>query len=126
MACHVAVCAGRLPADHREDSFLLPGTLHLCRCIVYLGDEAFELAFQRCDAAGLVWVNPRFEGGPAEFASAATREEALRCGQFRLKDLRDPGSGELCLVLEHEVRSTQHKSFPCCQSMLRTTEGSTE
>jgi len=74
--------------------------------------EAFEAAFDRCAAAGLVYVNERFEGGPLEFSSAHTREEAIACGQFRVKDCVDPASGVKGLVLEHEVRSTAHRSCP--------------
>lgn len=83
---------------------------HVC---VYLPTEdAFARAFGRASAANLLFVNQRFQGGPPEFASAATWDEALRCGQFRVKDVVDESSGALALVLEHEVRSPAHKSCP--------------
>jgi hypothetical protein len=66
----------------------------------------------QADAAGLLWVNPRFEGGPPEFASAATVDDALTCGQFRVKDMLDPATQRVGLVLEHEVRSPNHKCNP--------------
>lgn len=80
---------------------------------IYLPDEAsFVRAFRRAEAAGLLYVNPRFEGGPAEFGSARTLDEALGCGQFRVKDCVDPQTSELGAMLEHEVRFPQHKAFP--------------
>jgi catechol 2,3-dioxygenase-like lactoylglutathione lyase family enzyme len=48
---------------------------------------AFEAAFRRAQAAGLLFENPRFVGGPIEFASAMTWEEADDAAQFRIKDL---------------------------------------
>lgn len=80
---------------------------------VYMPDEsAYLSAFDRVETLGLVHVNPRFEGAPLEFASARTRSEALRSGQFRVKDLVDPGDGVVGLVLEHEVRAPSHRSYP--------------
>ena len=64
-------------------------------------------------AAGLLFANARFEGGPPEFASALTWEEAEGAGQFRVKDLRGPAAGdEVGLVLELEVRAPTHVSCP--------------
>lgn len=83
--------------------------------------DAFGAAFGACERRGLVFVNERFEGGPPEFASARTLEDALACGQFRVKDCVavDPSddartSGEAApgVVLEHEVRSPAHRAFP--------------
>jgi catechol 2,3-dioxygenase-like lactoylglutathione lyase family enzyme len=48
---------------------------------------AFEAAFRRVEAAGLLFENVRFAGGPIEFASAMTWEEADEAAQFRIKDL---------------------------------------
>jgi catechol 2,3-dioxygenase-like lactoylglutathione lyase family enzyme len=73
---------------------------------------AFEAAFRAVDAAGLVYVNPRFVGGPPEFGSAEVFAVATACGQFRVKDLADPESGQIGLALELEVRSPRHKCFP--------------
>ena len=81
-------------------------------CIYLASDAAFSAAFERARAANLLFINPRFEGGPPEFASAATWEEASACGQFRLKDMVDVSTGSLGLVLEHEVRTPKHKSCP--------------
>lgn len=82
---------------------------HIC---MYIPADAFEAAFLRAEAAGLVWVNSRFEGGPTEFASASSLAEARSCGQFRLKDMLDPSTGHCGLVLEHEIRSPTHKCYP--------------
>ena len=81
--------------------------------------EAFSRAYSRAHAARLVYANPRFEGGPLEFASAMTWAEAEACGQFRVKDLRDPSTSELGLVLELEVRSPSHCSCPIHQCDLK-------
>eukprot|EP00441_Pelagodinium_beii_P032728 CAMPEP_0197627684 /NCGR_PEP_ID=MMETSP1338-20131121/6230_1 /TAXON_ID=43686 ORGANISM="Pelagodinium beii, Strain RCC1491" /NCGR_SAMPLE_ID=MMETSP1338 /ASSEMBLY_ACC=CAM_ASM_000754 /LENGTH=295 /DNA_ID=CAMNT_0043198473 /DNA_START=186 /DNA_END=1073 /DNA_ORIENTATION=+ len=82
---------------------------HIC---MYLPADAFEAAFLRAEKAGLVWVNSRFEGGPPEFASPTSLAEVKSCGQFRVKDMRDPSTGKCGLVLEHEIRSPTHKCFP--------------
>ena len=85
-------------------------------CIYLPSAEHFERAFRNAEAAGLVYVNQRFEGGPLEFASSRTWAEARQCGQFRVNRLEDPHTGRLGLILEHEVRSPSHTSNP----MLRT------
>jgi len=73
--------------------------------------QAFLDAFDRAQKAGLLYVNPRFEGGPIEFASSKTMAEAEEAGQFRLKDI--PGeNGRPAFTLEHEVRSPRHKCWP--------------
>ena len=98
--------APALDAYNHEEAF----ASHVC---IYLAtDDAFAAAFERCLAAGVIYVNQRFEGGPLEFASATTWEEARACGQFRLKDMVDVTTGEVALVMEHEVRSPRHKSCP--------------
>ena len=75
--------------------------------------SSFQGAFDAAAAAGLLFANPRFEGGPPEFASALTWEEAEEAGQFRVKDLRGPAAGdEVGLVLELEVRAPTHVSCP--------------
>jgi hypothetical protein len=105
---------------------------------IYIPDVEFQAAFKRAEAASLIYVNHRFEGGPPEFSSAATWEEACVAAQFRIKDLRyalviqtvvshsfipphththprscsDPETNCLGLVLEHEIRNTKHKCFP--------------
>lgn len=79
-------------------------------CLYLRSAAAFADAFARTQAAGLLYVNPRFEGGPPEFASASTWDEASACGQFRVKDLRDGAA--LGLVLEHEIRTPAHRSCP--------------
>ena len=81
-------------------------------CIYLTSASAFAEAFDRAQTAALLYVNPRFEGGPPEFASAATWDEALACGQFRVKDLIDTTTREVALVLEHEVRSPAHRCCP--------------
>ena len=67
----------------------------------------FKGAYDRCAEKGLVWVNPRF---PSD--SAATWHEAEEQQQFRVLRVTDPETDELCLMLEHEVRSLQHPSCP--------------
>ncbi len=78
--------------------------------IYFATHEEFLNAFERAAKHGAVWENKRFSGGPPEFASSLTIEEAEARGQFRVKDLRDPLTGKLGLVLEHEMRSPRH----CC------------
>lgn len=83
---------------------------HIC---VYLKSaQLFKEAFGKAEAAGALFVNERFEGGPIEFASARNWEEAERAAQYRLRDMRDPLNGLLLLRLEHEVRKPEHKSYP--------------
>ena len=74
---------------------------------------AFCAAFEAAAAAGLLYANARFEGGPPEFASAMTWADAHACGQFRVKELRGAAtSDEVGLVLELEVRAPTHVSCP--------------
>ena len=54
----------------------------------------------------------KLQGGPPEFGNAMSHALAMSCGQFRVRDLRDPASGELGLMLELEVRSPRHISCP--------------
>ena len=74
--------------------------------------EAYVSAFERAHAAGALYSNPRFEGGKPEFGNAMSRQVALACGQFRVRDLSHPESGELGLMMELEVRSPRHISCP--------------
>lgn len=78
---------------------------------------AFRAAFEAAAAAGLLYANARFEGGPPEFASAMTWPDAHACGQFRVKELRGAApSDEVGLVLELEVRAPTHVSCPLGRS----------
>ena len=78
---------------------------------------AFQAAFERAAAAGLLYANARFEGGPPEFASPLSWVEAESAGQFRVKDLRGAGpAAEVGLVLELEVRAPTHVSCPLAAS----------
>jgi len=73
---------------------------------IYLdSNESFLKAFQNAQKRGEVYVNPRFIGGPIEFSSAATLEEAEKSWQFRLRDISN------VFQLEHEVRSPSHVCF---------------
>ena len=74
--------------------------------------DAFGEAFRRSQAAGALYLNPRFEGGPPEFGNAMSYELAMSCGQFRVRDLCHPNTGHLGLMLELEVRSPRHISCP--------------
>jgi hypothetical protein len=73
----------------------------------------FSRAFERAERLGVIFVNARFEDGPPEFASSTTLEEAMASGQFRVKNLIHPETGQLGLTLELEVRSPTHCCFPC-------------
>ena len=73
--------------------------------------EEFLDAFSRSEEAGALYVNPRFVGGPPEFASSASRQEAHDRGQFRIKDIRDPKTRDLAIVLEHELDSCEYVCF---------------
>lgn len=76
-------------------------------------EEKLEQAFRRATKENLVYINPRFEGGPMEFASSKTEEDVLKTKQFRLKDIPLEGStNKMAFQLEHEVRSPQHTAFP--------------
>lgn len=72
----------------------------------------FSKAFMRAEQLGVIYVNKRFEGGPPEFASSTTLQGAMASGQFRVKNLIHPVTGELGLTLELEVRSPTHQCFP--------------
>jgi len=73
---------------------------------IYIGD--FEGCFERLLERGLIFVNPRF----AHLDRSASLEEALHYACFRFKDVVDIDSGSKLFELEHEVRSTRHKSCP--------------
>lgn len=73
---------------------------------IYVAD--FEGCFQRLLDRGLIWVNPRF----VHLDKSTTLEEALHYSCFRFKDVVDVSTGEKLFELEHEVRNTQHKSWP--------------
>jgi len=97
------------------------GELRAYHLALYLGSDAgFERAFRKAEGAGLIYSNPRFEGGKPEFSNALTWEEARISRQFRVKNLcdpqRDPGSadsaGRLGMVLELEIRAPGHVSYP--------------
>jgi len=75
--------------------------------------EAFLSSFAMTQKNGCLFVNPRFQGGPVEFASSETENEARACWQFRIKDIKNPmQEQQVVYQLEHEVRSTDHVSFP--------------
>lgn len=73
---------------------------------IYIGD--FTGCFDRLQSRGLIFVNPRFE----HLDKSTTVDEALHYNCFRFKDITDLESGEKLFELEHEVRSTCHKSCP--------------
>ena len=79
---------------------------------MYVADhERFGRAFDLAQQRDCLFLNERFEGGPPEFGNAMTRELAMACGQFRVRDVRD-SAGKLVLMLELEVRSPRHISCP--------------
>lgn len=73
---------------------------------IYIGD--FAGCFERLLARDLIFVNPRFE----HLDKSTTLDEAWRYNCFRFKDIIDTTTGEKLFELEHEVRSTGHKSCP--------------
>lgn len=73
---------------------------------IYISD--FDNSFRRLQSRGLIWVNPRFE----HLDNATTVDEAVQQNCFRFKDIVDTSTGRILFRLEHEVRSTQHKSCP--------------
>lgn len=75
---------------------------------LYVGINAadFDQAFRNCDAAQVVWINPRFAD------QANTLSLARHYQQFRFKDIIDLRTGEVLVELEHELRSVHHESWP--------------
>jgi len=73
---------------------------------IYVGD--FEGCFLRLLSRGLVWVNPRFK----HLDATTTLEEARKDHCFRFREVVDAESGAALFELEHEVRSTSHRSCP--------------
>jgi hypothetical protein len=74
---------------------------------LYVGQSSldFEVAFQNCQLAGVVWVNPRFTDKAIDLPSAN------KWNQFRFKNILDIATGEVIMELEHEVRSVTHEAF---------------
>jgi len=72
---------------------------------IYMRD--FEQAFRNVDAEGGIWVNPRY----ISVDNVTTWEEAKSSGQFRVKDIFDPVSKDLVLMLEHEVRCVTREDY---------------
>lgn len=70
---------------------------------LYVSD--FDRIFRNVEAAGMVWVNPRFDD------KATDMESARRFQQFRFKDITSE-DGKIVFELEHEVRSLQHNAWP--------------
>lgn len=75
---------------------------------LYVGRNAqdFEVAFQNCDVAGVVCVNPRFRDKAPNLTGAKLYK------QFRFKDILDLKTGKKLFRLEHEVRSVEHDAWP--------------
>ena len=76
--------------------------LHAC---VYI--HSFKRAFERLDARGLIWTNPRFR----HLDTCDSWEEAHASRQFRFKSIVDLDTMEPLLELEHEVRAQRHFQF---------------
>ncbi|CAE7621613.1 unnamed protein product [Symbiodinium sp. CCMP2456] len=73
---------------------------------IYIQD--FDACFERLLQRGLIWVNPRF----VHLDKSTNLDEARKYNCFRFKDIVDLETGEKLFELEHEVRSTGHKSCP--------------
>jgi len=109
MEFHESLHAENLPFERSE----------VCRYHVafymqssFLFERAFEASCQR----GLIFVNPRFKGGPIEFASSENLREAQEAQQFRLKNIPKLGSNfDISFQLEQEVRHPSHICMPIGQ-----------
>eukprot|EP00797_Seminavis_robusta_P027096 Sro502_g155580.1 n/a (311) ;mRNA; r:32456-33388 len=66
----------------------------------------FNQAYRNAEMAGVVWINPRFED------KVDTLTAAQQWNQFRFKNIVDLETGKPIVELEHEVRSTEHSSWP--------------
>eukprot|EP00929_Paragymnodinium_shiwhaense_P077721 TRINITY_DN40070_c0_g1_i3.p1 TRINITY_DN40070_c0_g1~~TRINITY_DN40070_c0_g1_i3.p1 ORF type:complete len:370 (+),score=65.88 TRINITY_DN40070_c0_g1_i3:143-1111(+) len=73
---------------------------------IYVGD--YEGCFNRLLEQNLIYVNPRF----VHLDKSTTLEEALDYKTFRFRDVVDLATGKVLFQLEHEVRTTMHKSCP--------------
>ena len=96
---------GRPLTDEEESLQAGPGGgvgLHIC---VYIAD--FKATFERMDALGLVWTNPRFK----HLDTCDNYEEAVASRQFRFKTIVDLETKEPLLEIEHEVRAQRHFQF---------------
>ena len=72
-------------------------------------------AFEKSDVDDAHANGPDSDGGDPAFGNAMARHVAESAGQFRVRDLADPGfdPGEaIGLSLEIEVRSPRHRSCP--------------
>ena len=105
--------------------------VHLCVYVDTL--DGFKETFDACEAAGLLYANPRFAASPPWFGNALSWEDCEACGQFRIKDLGRKLGGQLsdgkggakcttALVLELEIRSILHRSYPLKRSRRRPRE----
>ena len=83
---------------------------------IYVQD--LEAAFKRCEALGLVWINPRYQGFPL-FDKVDTLEKAKESSQFRIKKIVDPSTCEEMLFFEHEIRDLSHPSCPLYEGTHR-------
>ncbi|GBG24826.1 Hypothetical Protein FCC1311_010442 [Hondaea fermentalgiana] len=82
-------------------------------------EERLLNAYHRAAADDLVYVNPRFQGGPIEFASSSSEADVRKSLQFRLRDVPSTNSeASKAFQLEHEVRSPKHKANPLFASRL--------
>jgi len=72
---------------------------------IYLTE--FEEAFRSVEAERGIWVNPRY----ISVDNVTTWDEAKSCGQFRVKDIIDPITNNLVLMLEHEVRCVTREDY---------------
>ena len=94
------------PQQHQVVNSKDLGTGH--HITIYVGncDADFEVAASNCVDGELLWVNPHFLDRVLDV------DEAMKCKQFRFKDIVDIHTGETLYVLEHEIRSISHPLFP--------------
>ena len=76
--------------------------LHVC---IYIAN--FKATYDRLDALGLVWTNPRFR----HLDTCDTYEEAVASRGLRFKTIIDVETKEPLLELEHEVRAQRHFQY---------------
>ena len=115
------VACGTIDTNGRAEQYIIfreqqqeeqPCTYDGHHLAIYVGSsqEDFEVSFERCAQAGVVWVNPRFSD------CATTLDTARKFNQYRFKDVLDIDTGKVILTLEHEVRSIHHNSHPANSS----------
>lgn len=109
------IAFGNINEEGRADQYLLfretydsnmKNTGH--HIAMYVGEDHadFQQAYKYAEMAGIIWINPRFAN---KVDSLSTSKQEM---QFRFKDIVDLRNGKTIMELEHEIRSSEHKSYP--------------